>query len=403
MPQVLTAVSHEMCVMRDESFGPVVGIMSVGDNEEAIRLINDSCFGLTASIWTRDAGAAESIGKRIETGTVFMNRCDHLDPALCWTGCKDTGRGAGLSTRLSGAHANKVLSSEEAVTVAVRNRSAARRLRRRGGRNSCAWRRVSSPRSCATCRLRLDYSVASGPPRADLHGCHVAGTFDARPCSPAAVGALRVVLPVEVAKHVLELTAKLPVVSLVERGLGEVRPLVRMRGQGLRERPTITEPRPGERIDGFNLARTQPPCFDAFNLLPGDEKVTDLGMREQLPFVRWRQSGAAFAQRVAERRLAAELAILKRRELLGDRAGLAKAVEYLNRQRESFLAINRLWGLGPSMDIWPARLWDGSPTREGRNARDSCFLRARWALRAAEPVRWRTRTCLSTWPASPSA
>ncbi|WP_299870419.1 aldehyde dehydrogenase family protein [uncultured Hoeflea sp.] len=96
-PQVLTNVSHDMRVMRDESFGPVVGIMPVKDDEEAITLMNDCQFGLTASIWTADAAAAEAIGDRIETGTVFMNRCDYLDPALCWTGCKDTGRGAGLS------------------------------------------------------------------------------------------------------------------------------------------------------------------------------------------------------------------------------------------------------------------------------------------------------------------
>lgn len=96
-PQVLTNVTHDMRVMRDETFGPVVGIMPVSGDEEAIALMNDSRFGLTASIWTRDAGAAEAIGDRIETGTVFMNRCDYLDPALCWTGCKDTGRGAGLS------------------------------------------------------------------------------------------------------------------------------------------------------------------------------------------------------------------------------------------------------------------------------------------------------------------
>ena len=86
-----------MRVMRDESFGPVVGIMPVADDAEAIRLMNDSRFGLTASIWTKDRDAAERIGDLIETGTVFMNRCDYLDPALCWTGCKDTGRGAGLS------------------------------------------------------------------------------------------------------------------------------------------------------------------------------------------------------------------------------------------------------------------------------------------------------------------
>jgi acyl-CoA reductase-like NAD-dependent aldehyde dehydrogenase len=96
-PQILTNVTHKMRVMRDESFGPVVGIMSVKDDDEAITLMNDSQFGLTASIWSKDAEAVESIADRIETGTVFMNRCDYLDPALCWTGCKDTGRGQGLS------------------------------------------------------------------------------------------------------------------------------------------------------------------------------------------------------------------------------------------------------------------------------------------------------------------
>ena len=96
-PQILTNVTHDMRVMRDESFGPVVGIMPVSDDATAIRLMNDSRFGLTASIWTADRDASERIGDRLETGTVFMNRCDYLDPALCWTGCKDTGRGAGLS------------------------------------------------------------------------------------------------------------------------------------------------------------------------------------------------------------------------------------------------------------------------------------------------------------------
>ena len=96
-PQILTNVTHEMRVMRDESFGPVVGIMPVKDDEEAIALMNDSQFGLTAAIFTADADAAEAIGQRLETGTVFMNRADYLDPALCWTGCKQTGRGAGLS------------------------------------------------------------------------------------------------------------------------------------------------------------------------------------------------------------------------------------------------------------------------------------------------------------------
>ncbi|MEM9574699.1 MAG: aldehyde dehydrogenase family protein, partial [Pseudomonadota bacterium] len=96
-PQILTNVSHDMRVMREESFGPVVGIMKVKDDDEAITLMNDSDFGLTASLWTADTDRAVAIGQRIETGTVFMNRCDYLDPALCWTGCKDTGRGGGLS------------------------------------------------------------------------------------------------------------------------------------------------------------------------------------------------------------------------------------------------------------------------------------------------------------------
>ena len=97
MPQILTNVSHDMRVMREESFGPVVGIVPVKDDAEAIRLMNDSDFGLTASLWTQDAARAEAIADQIETGTVFMNRADYLDPGLCWTGCKNTGRGGGLS------------------------------------------------------------------------------------------------------------------------------------------------------------------------------------------------------------------------------------------------------------------------------------------------------------------
>jgi acyl-CoA reductase-like NAD-dependent aldehyde dehydrogenase len=96
-PQLLTNVTHDMRVMREESFGPVVGIMSVKDDTEAIALMNDSNFGLTASVWTKNAARAEAIADQIETGTVFMNRADYLDPGLCWTGCKDTGRGGGLS------------------------------------------------------------------------------------------------------------------------------------------------------------------------------------------------------------------------------------------------------------------------------------------------------------------
>ena len=96
-PQILTGVNHDMTVMREESFGPVVGIMPVKDDEEAIRLMNDSDYGLTASLWTKNKDRAEKIGERLETGTVFMNRAEYLDPALCWTGCKNTGRGGSLS------------------------------------------------------------------------------------------------------------------------------------------------------------------------------------------------------------------------------------------------------------------------------------------------------------------
>jgi acyl-CoA reductase-like NAD-dependent aldehyde dehydrogenase len=96
-PQALVNVDHSMKMMMEETFGPVAGIMKVKDDAEAIRLMNDSPYGLTASIWTRDMEAAERIGRDIETGTVYMNRCDYLDPGLAWTGVKDTGRGATLS------------------------------------------------------------------------------------------------------------------------------------------------------------------------------------------------------------------------------------------------------------------------------------------------------------------
>jgi acyl-CoA reductase-like NAD-dependent aldehyde dehydrogenase len=114
-PQVLTEVDHGMDVMIEESFGPVVGLMKVAGDEEALRLMNDSPYGLTASVWTRDQAAAERIGGGIETGTVYMNRCDYLDPGLAWTGVKDTGRGASLSrigyemlTRPKSFHLRKV-------------------------------------------------------------------------------------------------------------------------------------------------------------------------------------------------------------------------------------------------------------------------------------------------------
>ena len=114
-PQILINVDHSMRVMMAESFGPVVGIMKVKDDAEALRLMNDSPYGLTASIWTEDYDTAAALGAQIETGTVFMNRADYLDPALCWTGCKDTGRGGSLSylgfhsvTRPKSYHLKKV-------------------------------------------------------------------------------------------------------------------------------------------------------------------------------------------------------------------------------------------------------------------------------------------------------
>ncbi|HZS85092.1 MAG TPA: aldehyde dehydrogenase family protein [Stellaceae bacterium] len=96
-PQVLVGVDHGMRVMTEESFGPVVGIMKVASDEEAVQLMNDSRYGLTAAIWTSDEEAAIAIGDKVETGTWFMNRCDYLDPALAWTGVKDSGRGCTLS------------------------------------------------------------------------------------------------------------------------------------------------------------------------------------------------------------------------------------------------------------------------------------------------------------------
>ena len=96
-PQALIDVDHSMAVMKDETFGPVAGIMKVATDEDAISLMNDSAFGLTASVWTRNEVAALAIGARVETGTWFMNRCDYLDPALAWTGVKDSGRGCTLS------------------------------------------------------------------------------------------------------------------------------------------------------------------------------------------------------------------------------------------------------------------------------------------------------------------
>ncbi len=114
-PQILIDVDHSMEFMKEETFGPAVGIMKVKNDDEAIQLMNDSKYGLTASLWTQDAERAGRIGREIETGTVFMNRADYLDPALCWTGVKETGRGGSLSvlgfqnlTRPKSYHLKKV-------------------------------------------------------------------------------------------------------------------------------------------------------------------------------------------------------------------------------------------------------------------------------------------------------
>lgn len=97
-PQVLVNVNHTMEIMQEESFAPIVGIMPVSDDDEAVALMNDSKYGLTASIWTQDEEQAMALGDLVQTGTWFMNRCDYLDPALAWAGVKQSGRGCTLST-----------------------------------------------------------------------------------------------------------------------------------------------------------------------------------------------------------------------------------------------------------------------------------------------------------------
>lgn len=96
-PQLLTNVHHDMRVMNEESFGPVVGVMPIADDSEALALMNDSEYGLTAAIYSADADSAMTLGEQLQTGTVFLNRCDYLDPALAWTGVKKSGRGCTLS------------------------------------------------------------------------------------------------------------------------------------------------------------------------------------------------------------------------------------------------------------------------------------------------------------------
>jgi acyl-CoA reductase-like NAD-dependent aldehyde dehydrogenase len=94
---VLVGVDHSMPIMRQETFGPAVGIMRVDSDDDAVRLMNDSEFGLTAALYSSDVAQAEALADALDTGTVFLNRCDYLDPALAWTGVKNSGRGCTLS------------------------------------------------------------------------------------------------------------------------------------------------------------------------------------------------------------------------------------------------------------------------------------------------------------------
>ena len=96
-PTVVEGATADMSLMREESFGPVVAIERVASDEEALAKMNESRYGLTAVVWTRDPQRAERLGARLQAGTVFTNRCDFLDPSLAWTGVKDSGKGVSLS------------------------------------------------------------------------------------------------------------------------------------------------------------------------------------------------------------------------------------------------------------------------------------------------------------------
>ncbi|KAG1722313.1 Aldehyde/histidinol dehydrogenase [Suillus lakei] len=96
-PQVLVDVNHSMDVMKEETFGPIIGIQKVSSDAKAIELMNDSEYGLTASIWTKSLDDFSTLADQVQAGTIFLNRCDSLDPALAWTGIKNSGRGVSLS------------------------------------------------------------------------------------------------------------------------------------------------------------------------------------------------------------------------------------------------------------------------------------------------------------------
>ncbi|KAI1640106.1 aldehyde dehydrogenase [Biscogniauxia mediterranea] len=96
-PTLLVDVNHSMTVMTEETFGPVISVMKVKDDEEAVKLMNDSEFGLTASIWTKDTAKGYDLAEQVEAGTVFVNRADFPSPDLAWTGWKNSGKGVTLS------------------------------------------------------------------------------------------------------------------------------------------------------------------------------------------------------------------------------------------------------------------------------------------------------------------
>ncbi|MFZ5540108.1 MAG: aldehyde dehydrogenase family protein, partial [Pseudomonadota bacterium] len=97
-PTVLVNVNHDMLVMCEESFGPVIGIQKVADDDEAVRLMNDTDYGLTAGVYTKDETRAQTILARVDAGSVYWNCCDRVSPRLPWSGVKHSGVGLTLST-----------------------------------------------------------------------------------------------------------------------------------------------------------------------------------------------------------------------------------------------------------------------------------------------------------------
>jgi acyl-CoA reductase-like NAD-dependent aldehyde dehydrogenase len=97
-PTVFTNVDHRMALMREESFGPLIGIQKVAGDEEAVRLMNDTRYGLTAGVYTPDEGRARRLLSQLNAGSVYWNCCDRVSPRLPWSGCGDSGIGLTLST-----------------------------------------------------------------------------------------------------------------------------------------------------------------------------------------------------------------------------------------------------------------------------------------------------------------